>query len=406
MTRKSHFREFSVLAFDAASVRGCCFRRHGARYVLERCVIEAIETHDPAAAWRRALRRLSGGRAYPLFLTGALSGGIFFRFLSIELPPRARREALKLELPRHLPEIPEHCRFQFFAGEADAEGNVPVNVYVIPGNSLERPAAMLTQAGWRADEFLYPLLAIREGDPPIDLQRLDPEFGFADGEWRPIPSDPDFRPWLALVSSEFQLPDDDGFRIGDFLECLLVARLVVSPSFGRETRALRLLPADLRPRRYRNQLGITALLAILIAGNACWSAADRFMGNYRAFRNLTAERNRIKAENSSLTAKLRSMEKEQRELNRVVSLSAGEADVLPKLAALTSILPPNVMVSSLRWSESSVDLMLQSEADTLDLPSLFHRIPYWKIGQLQQRRMGDTVTMITLKLVPVGKESK
>lgn len=90
----------------------------------------------------------------------------------------------------------------------------------------------------------------------------------------------------------------------------------------------------------------------------------------------------------------------------MVSLAAGEPDVLPKLAALTSILPSNVMVSSLRWSESSVDLMLQSEADNLDLPSLFRRIPYWKIGQLQQRRMGDTVTMITLKLVPAGEASK
>jgi len=90
----------------------------------------------------------------------------------------------------------------------------------------------------------------------------------------------------------------------------------------------------------------------------------------------------------------------------VVGLNAGESEALAKLAALTSILPSNVMVSSLRWSESSLDLMLQSEAENLDLPSLLRRLPYWKISQLQQRRMGDTVTMITLKLIPAGETSK
>ena len=406
MMRNSHFREFSVLAFDAASVRGCQFRRRGAQYAVERSVVESIEAHDPAEAWRRVLRRLGRGRECPLFLTGALAGGIFFRFLSIDLPPRARREALELELPQRMLTVPDNCRFQFFAGETDAEGNVPVNVYVIPGSALEHPAAMLTQAGGRADEFLYPLLAVRAGDPPADLPRTDPDFGFEDGEWRPSPPEPDFRPWLTIFSSEFKLPADGGFRVGDFFECLLAARLVVSPSFGQQERALRLLPAELRSRRYRNQLRITALLVLLIAGNYLWSAAGSYRQNYQTFSRLAGERDRIKAENSSLTAKLRSFEKEQRELNRVVSLAAGEPDVLPKLAALTSILPSNVMVSSLRWSESSVDLMLQSEADNLDLPSLFRRIPYWKIGQLQQRRMGDTVTMITLKLVPAGEASK
>ena len=83
-----------------------------------------------------------------------------------------------------------------------------------------------------------------------------------------------------------------------------------------------------------------------------------------------------------------------------MNLKAGEPDVIEKLAVLTELLPSNAMVSSLRWSESSVDLMIQSEAENLDLPALLRRVPYWKVGQLQQRRMGDTVTMITLKLVP------
>ncbi|MPN10573.1 hypothetical protein SDC9_157868 [bioreactor metagenome] len=151
---------------------------------------------------------------------------------------------------------------------------------------------------------------------------------------------------------------------------------------------------------------VSALLVVLLLGNYLWSAVGTWRGNYLEYSRIADERDRVKAENTLLNSKLRTLDKEQRELTRVVALSAGEAEVLAKLAALTSILPSNVMVSSLRWSESSLDLMLQSEAENLDLPALLRKLPYWKIAQLQQRRMGDTVTMITLKLQPAREEAK
>ena len=404
--QSGHIREFSVLAFGAETVRGCLFRRRGAQYSIIRHGVETVDSNDPAQAWKHLLRQLGRGRECPLFLTGALPKGIFFRFDSIELPPRARREALEMELSQRILTIPENHRLQFYAGAADAEGNVPVNVYVIPGSSLEHPAAMLTQAGGRADEFLYPLLAWRAGDPPVDLARLDPEFGFADGEWRPSPQNPDYGPWIRRFQSEFKLTVEGDFRVEDYFECLLAARLVVQPGFRQAERGLRLLPDQMRPRRYRNQLRITALLVILLAAVYIWSAAGGIRENYLAHRAAVAERDRIKRENTTLTSKLKASEKEQRELARVVNLKAGEPEVIEKLAMLTELLPSNAMVSSLRWSESSVDLMIQSEAENLDLPSLLRRVPYWKVGQLQQRRMGDTVTMITLKLVPNEEAEK
>ena len=406
MIKSGHIREFAILSFGPETVRGCVFRRRGALYSVTRHAVETVDSNDPAQAWKRLLRQLGRGRECPLFLTGALSKGIFFRFESIELTPRARREALEMELSQRVLAIPENHRFQFFAGAADAEGNVPVNVYVIPGSSLEHPAAMLTQAGGRADEFLYPLLAWREGDPAVDLPRLDPEFGFAGGEWRPSPEQPDYAPWSELFLREFKLPEDGVFRVGDYFECLLVARLVVQPGFRQAERGLRLLPDQMRPRRFRNQLRITALLAILLVANYVWSAAGGIRENYVAHRAAVAERDRIKRENTTLTSKLKALEKEQRELARIVNLEAGEPEVIEKLAVLTELLPTNAMVSSLRWSESSVDLMIQSAAENLDLPSLLRRVPYWKVGQLQQRRMGDTVTMITLKLVPNEEAAK
>ncbi len=399
MKQSGNFREFAVLAFDAVSVRGCLFRRRKAQYAIERAASVTIDANDPAQAWKQMLRQLGRGRECPLYLTGALNGGIFFRFASIELSPKARREALGFELPQRLPVVPDDCHFQFFANDADAEGNVPVNVYAIPGVSLELPAAMLTQAGGKADEFLYPLLAIREGDPAMDLPRIDPDFGFADGEWRQSPKNPNSEAWAAIFRSEFQFPAEGNFRSEEFMECLLAARLIVTPTFRQQEKALALLPSTLRPRRFRNQLRITALLVALLALNYLWMAAGGWRSNYSEYSQLADERDRLKTENTQLNSRLKAQEKEQRELSRVVNLRAGEPDVLAKLAALTAILPSNVLVSSLRWSESSLDLMLQSEAENLDLPALLRRLPYWKVSQLQQRRMGDTVTMITLKLV-------
>ena len=74
---------------------------------------------------------------------------------------------------------------------------------------------------------------------------------------------------------------------------------------------------------------------------------------------------------------------------------------------LCNALPGNVLVASVRWSESSVDMVLQSEDAKLDLPRIINPLGYWKIGQLQQRQTGDSaVATINLKLVPRTPEVK
>ncbi|MDR0933179.1 MAG: hypothetical protein LBM70_09210 [Victivallales bacterium] len=406
MFGSTYYREFAILAFDSESVRGCVFRRHKERYAIERNSIEKIDPADPALAWKRLLKQLGRGKECPLYLVGALPGGVFFRFDSIELTPRSQREALELELPQRIPLIPEDHRLQFYAGVADTDGNVPVNVYVAPGVALEHLAAMLTQSDGRADEFIYPLLAYQKGDSPIDLPRLDSDFGFADGEWRPKLSTPDFEPYVKIFSQEFKFPADGSFNVEDYFECLFTARLVMRPDFRQAGRALRLLPVELHPRRYRNSLHVTVLLVLLLIVNYAWFAVGDYRQNYIKHKSMITERDRLKYENSTLTTTLKKNDKEQRELTRLVNLKVGESDVIGKLAVLTGILPPNAMVSSLRWSESSLDLVIQCEDESLDLPSLLRRVPYWKIDQLQQRRMGDVVTMSTLKLIPNPEAAK
>ena len=77
------------------------------------------------------------------------------------------------------------------------------------------------------------------------------------------------------------------------------------------------------------------------------------------------------------------------------------------VALLCNALPGTVLVSTLRWSENSVDMTLQCEDAKLDLPRIINPLGYWKIGQLQQRQGGDSaVATINLKLVPKSTEVK
>ena len=102
---------------------------------------------------------------------------------------------------------------------------------------------------------------------------------------------------------------------------------------------------------------------------------------------------------------MKASEKERKELQRLLQQKAGTLLVLEKLSSLSTILPPNVMVQSLRWTDSAVDLTLRSEAENLNLPALFREIPHWKISQMQERRRNnDAASTITLKLVPKTEE--
>ena len=118
-------------------------------------------------------------------------------------------------------------------------------------------------------------------------------------------------------------------------------------------------------------------------------------------RSVTKDIQKLMRENSETKRKLKMKEKGQKELNRILNLKAGENELPGKLADLSSVLPDNALVTNLRWSENSVDLQIQTVADQNKISAAVRQLPYWKVGQLQQRRWGNSAsTMITLKLVP------
>lgn len=408
------YKEFAVVGLTAAQVKGCLFRNRKTHFELVSHASSPLDKVDPASAWKEVFRLLSIGGDCPLFLCGALEGGFFFRTRMLSLAPRAMREALELELPQHLLGEMEDMQFQFAAGaeEKDNGGNdageVGVNVYAVPGHSLDKLAAMLTQCGRKADEFFYPLLALNDKDAPLYLPEVEEKYYFADGAWQihnPSSEPGGEEEWKKSFEASFKMPQD--FPVKEFMSQLLTARLILSPVFSKEEEAFRLLPETLRAKRLRAQLKVTAILLVLVLINFCWSFSGDWLREFRTHRSLSAEKARLTEENRSLRSRLRKEEKSVKERQRLVNLRAGEHDVVGKIADITNLLPNNILVSSLRWSDSGVDIVMFSEAEEVSVSELVRRgLPYWKISNIQQRNFGGASTMINLRLVNVTGEEK
>lgn len=404
--RFSKNKEFAVLLFSADHVRCCMFRRDSKGVRLKAYASCEHDGTDPAKAWKQVLHETGYSRVCPLMISGALKGGTFFRCTGVRLAPKAMRNALEFELPQRLLQDAGNHELEFVELAGDP-GSVPVNVYTFPSADLENLAAMITQSVRKADYFIYPLLALRESDGPVFLPEAEPDFYFADGEWHSADELPPdwFSCWDRELRREFILPEDSSFQLREWLGCLLTARLAASDDVRHTFGGLNVLPKQLRPSRLRNQLRLTALLIVLLIANFGWGIAGQLSQHHKEYSSLVATRNRLRTQVTAAQRKLKTAEKELRELSRVVNQSAGEYDVIGKLAEFSSVLPNNVMVMNLRWTDSSVDLTMRSEAESLNVPEMLRPLKFWKMEQIQQRRRNNDVTsMIMLKLVPAEEK--
>ena len=403
----SSLQELAVLIFTPALVRGCWFKRKSGRFVLKNHAVCPVDPGNPAAALKQLRKNLGFGSDCIIFLAGNLGkDALFYRTTSPDLPPKAMKDALYFELPGQLPREVTDEEIQFIpAGQLPDSSECAVNVYAFTPAGLDETTAQISQSLKKVDYLLYPLLPLRLTDPALYLPEIEPDFFFADGQWHDKSKwdDAMYEPWEKQFREIFELPQGYDFPVREYLACLLVARFACSGDFSARRAGIQILPRKFRPGRLRNQLKIMAVLLGLLAFGLIWEHGGNLIRASQELGRLEAERANLNRQIRNLRTKLKAGEKEQKELARVLNQKPEENQVLSRLADLSRILPNNVMVQSLRWSDTSVDLMLRSEAENLDLPQLLKQLPYWKIGQLQERRRNNDVTRtITLKLVPAG----
>jgi len=407
--RLSAYKEFAILLFSEKQAKGCLFKRRAGHFEVKNHAVLAVDPNDPADAWKKLRHQLGCGRDCPLILSGSMKNGVFFRTTVPVLAPKALKEALRFELPQGLLRETENDLFQFVkSGEThDVENpEFSMNVFTFMPSDLESLTAIITQSLKKIDFFIYPLLALRDTDEPVFIPDVEPDFYFGAGQWRPLEG-LDGK-WLEWWETEFKkyfiLPEDPSFSIRDYMGCLLAARLVASEEFNSSRYGLKVLPGKIRPSRLRAQLRISILLLILIFAGTIWEKGGQLVRESRELSRLEEEQSNLEEQLRKGKQKLKGMERELKELNRVTNQDAGEEYIIGKLADLSRVLPSDVMVQSLRWSDSSVDVTLRSEAENLNMPEVFRPLKYWKISQLQQhRRNNDASSTITLKLMPAGE---
>lgn len=396
--------EYTLVSFSRTRAAVCRFRKAGrGKYRLVSHSSVSAGEKDPDEAVRIALRE-AGGAQGCIILCGDVPGGGFFRCPALSVPGvSARRNALEFELPRRLTETPADPAIQFIS--ADGEKDTLWNVYAFPKSGFLSLAALLSTCRKKADELIHPLLAVRSGDPDVMLPLLESDFVFSHGQWRPAgEGDRVLSPyWEEEFRKLFILPDT--LPIPDCMECLLVMRLMMSDTFRDNERSVRVLPAALRPKRLRLHLALTVLLILVLAGIHLKGVAYEATARSKEYSTLVKERDNYRRKSSRLRTSLKKEEKECRELQRVLQLEEGDRETLTRLEDLTTSLPSDMLVTSLRFNGTTADLTLQSESASANLPSALKTIRYWKIAQLQQRTMGENLTMTVLKLVPV-EESK
>ncbi len=400
----SSIHEFAVLVFSDSSIKGCWFKRKPGRFVLKNHVSKAVNAENPAEDWKKIRKELGFGSDCIIFLAGNIgSDGVFYRTTTPVLPPRAMKEALTFELPGQLPREVTDEKIQFIpAGKIPDENELAVNTYAYTPAGLDKVTAVISQSLKKADYLLYPLLTLTLDDPPCFLPEIELDFFFADGQWhdRTRWDDSMYGPWEKRFHEIFELPQAD-FSVRDYLGCLLVARFAIAPDFSAHRAGIQILPRKLRPGRLRNQLKIMAVLLGLLAFGLIWEHGGNLVRSSQEQGRLQAERNNLDNQVRRLKNQLKAAEKEQKELSRVLNQKPEENNIIERLADLSGLLPGNVMVQSLRWSDNAVDLTLRSEAEDLNLHQLLKPLTYWKVAQLQERRRGNEVTRnISLKLVP------
>ena len=392
---------YQIVSFSPAAMRVCKFRKHGQKYRIVSWNTVPCEQGGEPAALRKALEDNGGQISGCMILTGAMESGTFFTCPGAPLNVRAQKSALEFELPLHMLQVPQDCVIQFARNQAKAEGESDMlNVYAFDSVAINHMASFLTMAKVKSDEFIYPLLGIRRDDPPVCLPDIETGFCWQHGEWVPYRGSAEEcnKQWKTLLENNFEFPVGKDFSVSDYLACLLVMRLIMEKSFAANEPSVRVMPPKLRPSRCRSQVVIMIFLLLILGIGWGYRAGIRAYDQYQKFSALVNERNAIRKDTDKIKKEVNAGNKLRKELEKNSTISAGDSVLLSKLYDLSLSLPEDALVTSFRFNDGNLDLVIQTQNRNIDLSQRMH-FSYWRIARLNQRIVSDTIVTFNVSLV-------
>ncbi|MDD6337592.1 MAG: hypothetical protein PUC15_04315 [Lentisphaeria bacterium] len=401
---------YQIVSFSPAAMRVCKFRKRGQKYRIVSWNTVPCEQGGESAALRKALDDNGGQISGCMILTGAMESGTFFSCPGAPLNVRAQRNALEFELPLHMLQVPPECIVQFARYQTQTQNQEQVetsdrlNVYAFDSIAINHLASFLTMAKVKADEFIYPLLGIRNDDPPVCLPEIESGFCWQRGEWIPFNGKAEEcnKQWKTVLEKTFDFPAGKDFPVSDYLACLLVMRLVMDKGFAANEPSVRIMPPKLRPSRCRSQVIIMAFLLLVLGIGWAYRTGMKAYNQYQQYSVLVQERDAIRAKITKIKAELKKNEKQKAALEKNVTISAGDPMFLTKLYDLSMSLPEDCLVQTFRFNDGNLDLVIQTQnRDTNAITQRMH-FPYWRIARIQQRitqSQENAISTITLSLV-------
>ena len=379
--------EIAALAFDASQQRVCGVRLRQKNRGEYEVVKYASSEH---AEWQRAadvvLKELSVNNSVYLVLAMApdASGGF-----ECDLPKASAevmRETLRFEVPRQLMSIPEDFRLQFVpVGEPGENGTQRVRCAVFPESSLHKICNQIAPLRNKPDVMINPLLTLPENlpaDAAVKLPFMEKEFCWQNGSWQ-LSGSKECNSTLDKMI--FDHCSGDCPR--EYRTAVMAAEYAAKSLFVRNSvlAGVVVLPDFLRPARFRTQLRVMALLAILLVAVNVFRYAGDITASFREQKQLNAQVRNMRSRVADLHKKVKAGEKQLKETQRTAELKLGSRECLGYLGYLSEKLPDEVLVNNFRWNEGTIDMNLQTMSAELDLVSFFNRLPGFKVLSASQR---------------------
>ncbi|MBQ7393547.1 MAG: hypothetical protein IJV89_04260 [Lentisphaeria bacterium] len=385
---------------------------YGVRCILRRKAVELAAAESVTAGKESLAERLKmlGGkiglrRDHTLFIASADAGGVFFQTEVPEMPKRELHSALMFEAPRHQLTEGGMQEIAFWAVPSAEEGRMTAFVWTVASAGLAKLWQTMQEVKWQPDAVISPYFAVAalEGDAgKVSLPDFDEGFYWENGSFHPADADEDCnKKVISLLKNVFQIPEALSGKIwkDGFLSCMMAAVCMIQQERNiAGVRSFDLVPPNLRPRRLRSQLRITVFLLVaagLLYGGRMIGAVSEHYGQYT---KLNSSVKSLKSRTTALQRKLRGKEKDLKEKSRILEQNAESHDLLLLLAELSAALPESILASNVRLNESGIDLTLHTNMEEPDLAGALRRFPAFKVGTLQNRKVSDTLTVITLRL--------
>lgn len=364
-------------------------------------------TGSPGDRLKTLAGKIGLRRDCTLVLASAAAGGVFFRTEVPEMPKRELHAALMFEAPRHLLTEGAQPEIAFWAvPPASPEEQMSAWVWAVESGSVAPLWDVLREIRLQPDAVISPYFAVAAlggGEAgAIRLPDMDEDFYWENGSFHPDDPEKKYNETLiGLLRKEFQVPAELAGKVWTtgFLSCMMLACCMVRQERNiHGVRSFDLVPQALRPRRLRSQLRFTVILltaAALLYGGRMVGAVCDYYGQYT---KLNSSVKSLKARTTALQRKLRAKEKESKEKSRILEQNMDSRELLLLLAELSNALPDSILASNVRLNESGIDLTLHTSAEDVDLAGALRRFPAFKVGTLQNRKVSDTLTVITLRL--------